>query len=152
MLIIARLQNIYAEALKKSPEQDIWLLLCNFKSSIISTTSKSAISTVEEDKAHVSKFLENPVTHQQIINFTEAALIKYFQPEYNKTYKDTFPSPAHSTYANCYTIDLNLVHISIDTESLRSKLWSSSAPANWAHARKFHLSDKQERKDMFDLL
>lgn len=90
------LQGIYAEAIRRSPDQEIWLLLWSFEQLLYMSFDGSQDTygtTLDEDDAHINQVLETGITEQQQINFTEAALIRYFEPEYNKLYKDSFPNP-----------------------------------------------------------
>lgn len=149
------LQGIYAEAIRRSPDQEIWLVLCTFDMQQLASfdgRSKNIKTTLAEDDAHIANIVANPITEQQQINFTEAALIRYFQPEYNVTYKDSFPSPAHATYSQCYDLDLNMVVAEINTEEIFLQLYSRTVPAKWVHFAQFALHSRDERKAMFDLL
>jgi hypothetical protein len=149
------LQGIYAEAIRNSPDQEVWMVLCSFEPYLLASfdgRSKNYATTLHQDDAHIHQVISTAITEQQEINFTEAALIKYFQPEYNKVYKDSFPNPAHSTYSECYDVDLNMVSVEVQTEELRLKLWSEAAKPAWVHFCTFPLHSKQERQFMFDLL
>ena len=53
-------------------------------------TEKFSFSN-EEDIKHTQRIIHTRVTQQQRINFTEAALIRYFEPPYNKIFKSQFP-------------------------------------------------------------
>lgn len=148
------LQGIYAEAIKNSPDQDVWLILSTFEPQLVATfdgASKNFTKTMEEDSEHIDEVIKTTITEQQQINFTEAALIRYFQPTYNKIYKDSFPNPAHSTYSECYDIDLNMVCVEIQSEDLGLRLWSDSVEPKWAHLCSFPLHSKDDRKYMFEL-
>lgn len=149
------LQGIYAEALRNSPDQEVWMVLCSFEPYLLASfdgRSKEYATTQHEDDGHIQEVISNTITEQQEINFTEAALIKYFQPEYNKIYKDSFPNPAHSTYSECYAIDLNMVSVEVQTEELGLRLWSEAVKPAWIHFCTFPLHSKEERQFMFDLL
>lgn len=148
------LQQIYSEAIRKSPDYEIWLLLCSFDMQLLASfdgRSKNIGTTNDEDDEHIRDVLSTEINEQQIINFTEAALIRYFQPEYNVTYKETFPSPAHSTYSQCYDVDINMVIVEINTEELMFRLWSTATKPKWTHFGKFPLHSSAERKAMFDV-
>lgn len=149
------LQGIYAEAIKHSPDQEIWLILLCFERFMIASfdgITKKYETTEEEDNEHRAKVLGNPISEQQEVNFTEASLIKYFRPEFNVKYKDTFPSPGHSTYEQCYKVDLNMVSVEVQTEELMLRLWSRAVCARWTHIAKFPLHDEEARRYMFQLL
>ena len=147
------LQGIYAEAIRESPDQDIWLILSTFTEYLLCSfdgrTDKYG-TTVKEDSEHMEKTLKNNISQQQKINFTEAALIKYFQPPYNKIYKDSFPNPMHSSYSECYNIDLNMVAVEFQTEELGLKIYSEAVKPEWIHFCNFPPHSREERRYMFD--
>lgn len=147
------LQGIYSEAIRNSPDQDIWLFLGTFTTMLLGSfdgRSKNYETTIKQDSDHISRVTTTPITEQQKINFTEAALIKYFQPEYNKIYKDTFPNPAHSTYSECYDIDLNMISVELQSEELGARFYSNSVAPKWVHFCTFPLHSEQDRVYMFD--
>jgi hypothetical protein len=149
------LQGIYAEALSRTPEKEIWLVLWSFNQHLLASfdgTQKAYGTSVEEDDDHIDAVLTTEITEQQRINFTEGALIRYFDPEYNVLLRKTFPSPAHSTYSECYDLDVNSVVVELNTEEWNCRLWSKSAPPCWVHFAQFALHDRNERKSMFDFL
>jgi hypothetical protein len=149
------LQSIYAAALTDAPDQDIWLVLWEFEPLLITSfDGRTGIygTTDEEDSDHARSVIQRPVSEQQRINFVEAALIRYFEPEYNKTFKFSFPNPAHGTYKECYDLDLNAVSVELTTDDIRTRLWSQSVAANWIHMPTFPLHSSEERRNMFALL
>lgn len=148
------LQAIYAEAVQHSPDKDVWLILWSFGDQILASfdgRSKDYGTTDEEDTSHMAEVLANPISEQQKINFTEAALIRYFQPEYNETYKKTFPNPAHVTYSECYDLDINSVCVAIDSEPIKSRIWTPHVRPSHDHVPVFNLHSPEERRGMFDL-
>ena len=149
------LQEIYAEAIRRSPDMDIWLVLFGFDDPYIllhmdGTKGHEPQTTEAEDDEHIGDALRTGVTEQQRINYTEAAMIRYFQPQYNKIFKDTFPSPAHKTYAECYDLDLNAVMVELDSEPLGSRLFSAQRAPSWTHFIAYELHSRDERMSMFD--
>lgn len=148
------LQGIYAEAIRRSPDQEAWIVVSEFESLLLASIdgrSTEFTTTTEEDDEHIKTVTSTQITEQQMINFTEAALIKYFQPPYNKIFKDTFPNPAHSTYSECYDIDLNMVCVEFQTEELRLRLWSEAVQPAWIHFCSFPLHSREERQYMFEI-
>jgi hypothetical protein len=108
------LQGIYAEAIASAPDQEVWLLLLGLQEpySMIQlgpTPPVPFLEPTEEEIASDLSRLWTRITEQQEINLAEASLIRYFAPPYNGIYKQTFPSPAHKTYSDCYELDLNTV-------------------------------------------
>lgn len=152
------LQAIYEEALGKNPDQEIWLMLFSFNQLGITMFNGHTKFSEEErinDKGRAEdffhKFATGGLTEQQFINFTEAALIRYFKPPYNKDYVKTFPSPAHTTYSECYDLDINSVAIELGTmDFVNIMLYSESVGRELTHFGKFLMHNKEERKSMFD--
>ncbi len=153
------LQSIYLESINRNIDKDIWIMLASFNQLNYMMMHKDA-PTIEEDKedelinknAKVLNTLVNgDFSERQIINFTEAALIKYFEPKYNKEYKNTFPNPAHKTYKECYDLDINSVVVQLGTyDMLKCKLYSEKISTKETHFATFNLHNKLERKSMFD--
>jgi hypothetical protein len=147
------LQGIYSELIKRTPDQEIWMVLCDFNEVMLASfdgITKTFETSKDEDDKHFNKIFENKISEQQEINFTEAALIKYFQPEYNKVFKDSFPNPAHSTYSECYDLDLNMVCVEINTEDLLLPLWTNKVKPSLLHFAQFPLHSREDRKFMLD--
>lgn len=147
------LQQIYSEALHRSSDQEVWLVLISVETQLLASfdgISGRYGTTTAEDDAHRSRVLRTPITERQMINFTEAALIRYFQPTYNSLLKDTFPNPAHTTYSECYDVDVNAVSTEIDTEDLGCRLWSAAASSKWVHVCTYPLHSRAERMSMFE--
>lgn len=155
LLSHSTLQQIYAEAIGSSPDQEIWLVLLSFEEPflLMSFDGRSGEygTSDEEDDYHMKKVMSSEITEQQRINYTEAALIRYFEPEYNKTYKYNFPNPAHRTYSECYDVDLNTVAVELQTEELRCRLWSPTVSKEWIHFVTFPLHSAELRRGMFEI-
>ena len=145
------LQGIYSEAVRRSPDQEIYLLLLGMDDPYGLITFYPVPEGPDDDVVGDFHRLTSPISEQQRVNFTEAALIKYFAPPYNKEYKDTFPSPAHKTYSECYELDLNAVGFELETsEVLRTRLYSKTVTRAWIHAAAFELHSSADRRSMFD--
>jgi hypothetical protein len=99
----------------------------------------------------VEKMSDGGISEQQFINFTEAALIRYFQPAFNVIYKDSFPNPAHKTYSECYDLDVNLVNVEIGSfDAIDLMLYNSHIEREPIHFAEFPLHNPLERRAMFD--
>ena len=153
LLCHSTLQSIYADSICSHPDKEIWIILWHFEPlTICSFDGRHKVyeATFEQDKEHMYTVLNKLITEQQMINFTEAALIKYFKPFYNDKFKYNFPNQAHKTYAECYDIDLNAVIVELQTDEVFCKLWSEGVESNWLHIAKFLLHSTEERRSMFD--
>lgn len=158
------LQNIYSQAMTRNPDSEIWIMLSAFKERKIATINgmcSMPSENDEEDTNRAVRFLNpsiNQFTRRQTINFTEAALINTFLPQYNKDYKGSFPNPAHSSYSECYDLDVNSIVVETDTRETRRWLYSESKPRKkhgemgidyWQHGI-FHFVNSKDRYKMFN--
>lgn len=147
------LQKIYVDAMRRSPDKDIWIVLWSFRPKLIVSMGGrqwGIAASEKEDKEHHDRVTRCEITEEQRINFTEAALIRYFQPEYNIMLRDSFPSPHHKSYSQCYEIELNAVVVELQTEFIGTRLWSPAVPARFIHFIRYDLHSREERKSMFD--
>lgn len=71
---------------------------------------------MEEDQRHLEKVFSELPLYDQVINVTEAALINYFKPKYNKDFIENFPDPQHVGYRQYYDLDYNCITIELDLE------------------------------------
>jgi len=146
------LQNIYSEAIRNFPGDEIWIGLFDFDMQIITSINgiTEATATPEEENAHIERFFSTVISDQQMVNFTEAALIRYFQPAYNKIYKNSFPDPAHSTYSSCYDLEVNMVFVSLSLDCIRCRAYSQKVSPAIEHGAEFNLYSIDDRKSMLD--
>lgn len=81
------LQKVEADLLREYPEKDLALLLLEFKSQLL-----EEIDSEDEDLLELQEITKNPPPelNNQTLNATEAALINYFKPEYNKKLNNDF--------------------------------------------------------------
>lgn len=147
------LQKILAEAIHRSPEMDIWICLFSFADMLIASfDGRTGVygTSSEENLAHMWNVLGNRISESHRINYCEAALIRYFQPTYNTEFKNSFPSPSHSSYEECYKLDLNSVTVELDCTDAGVRIWTPTIPAAWVHLPSFVLHSEAERRSMFD--
>ena len=147
-------QRIYAEANHETPEMEIWIVLFSFRPWILASfdgRTNTFDTTLAEDTTHLEKVAHTDVTEGQRIAYTEAAMIRYFQPQYNIQYKDNFPDLKHTSYHECYDLDLNSVYVELDSHEIGCRLWSPAVPPAWEHMISYALHSPEERQHMFDL-
>jgi streptogramin lyase len=145
------LQGIYYEASRLTPDQEVWLVLADSVEVRIASVdgTRTSLTTNDEDDAHIARTISSTMTEQQKINFSEAAIIRYFKPAYNTMFKDNFPNRAHKSYSECYDIDLNAVVAEVQSEPIGVRLWSPTVPPSDLHFCAFELHSPQERRSMF---
>lgn len=152
------LQNIYSEAIQNNPDKEIWINLLSFERILFTSfdgldkTNKREDNEVEKASNVMHKFMNNKLNEKQIINFTEASLIKYWKPRYNIIYKDKFPDPAHKSYSECYDLDINSVAIEMDTEPIGTKLFTNTINPQFINLGSFTLKSREKRKSLFNIL
>jgi hypothetical protein len=151
------LQKIYSDTIHKNPNHEVWLILWNFEPYLLSAGGRGFVgrSTLGDDATqdHLYKLLTTRINGDQEITLTEAALIRYFQPKYNTEYKTNFPSGTHSSYNQCYSLDVNSVAFELQTRTdLFTRLYSDTIEPEFFHAKHFPLYSEQERADMFKIV
>lgn len=112
------LQRILAECQNKYAGYNIHILLFDFKQDQIGEIYKCGnLQTIITSEPHFDE--------RQIINITEASLIHYFKPEFNKDFVSNFPCENHTSYSGIYdaactelAIDLSYLFESEDFPSL----------------------------------
>jgi hypothetical protein len=152
------LQNIYSEAIQNNPDKEIWLALLSFERQLLTNfdgrlmENKNEVYEVEKAANIMYKFNENQLDEKQMINFTEAALIKYFKPKYNIIYKDIFPNPSHKSYKECYDLDVNSVAFQLETDTVKTKLFTKHIQPSFLNLGSFTLESREKRMSLFDML
>lgn len=81
----------------------------------------------------------------------EASLIRYFQPPFNKEFKNSFPSTNMKLLAECYDKDFSAVVAEINIDELPFKLFSAAAPrtGTGVHLAKHDLHNDEARRVFF---
>lgn len=148
------LQSIYSTT---RPDKEVFLLFCAFNQTGI-VELKGSIQTqkkyYDEDATRLNRFFNTQlqISPKQRITVTEAALIRYFEPRHNIEYKATFPdSNKHTSYMECYLLDLNAVSIEVVTTETDFKLYSQNVLTNDHHAKTFYLQTDTERRKLFHI-
>lgn len=153
------LQKIYTHSLSQNPDSDIWIMLTSFsQNSILMSADSGLIKVNKEDSKTEEKkekhFFKNQgfvISEKQKINFTEAALIRYFQPKYNVEFKDSFPSIKHTSYQGCYSLDIKALTIEIDTsENIRS-VFTEKSGRKHHHIKMFEFNSDADRISLMNI-
>jgi hypothetical protein len=90
-------------------------------------------------------------TEEERVSLYEAALIRYFNPHFNKEFKESFPSTNLKILRDCYDKDFSAVVAEICIDSLPYTLWSKSVLAQHYHIAKHDLHKAEDRKMFFEL-
>lgn len=90
-------------------------------------------------------------TEEERISLYEAALIRYFYPDFNKEFKDSFPSTNLKILRDCYEKDFSAVVAEICIDDLPFQLWSSAVEPKLYHIAKHDLHKSEDRRMFFGL-
>lgn len=88
-------------------------------------------------------------TEAEKISLYEAALIRYFYPEFNTEFKDSFPSTNLKILQDCYDKDFGAVVAEICIDELPFMLFSERIPPKFHHVAKHNLHKDEDRKMFF---
>jgi hypothetical protein len=88
-------------------------------------------------------------TEKERVALYEASLIRYFQPRYNKEFKDSFPSTDMKVLKDCYEKDFSSIIAEISFDDLPWDLKSEQVPAAQSHIAKHSLHTAEERSMFF---
>ncbi|MAY99786.1 MAG: hypothetical protein CMH32_04580 [Micavibrio sp.] len=83
------------------------------------------------------------------VSIYEAAMIRYFQPEYNKQLKNSFPSTQLQILQGCYERDMQAVVAEFGATNLPYNLSSDIISAKDHHKAHFDLHDDKARQSFF---
>lgn len=84
--------------------------------------------------------------NKEHINLYEAALIGYFEPEYNAHFKDSFPSKKLKTLAKCYENNISTITVNLDDFNLPFHLFSEEVESAPNHVAEYVLPKKRTKK------
>lgn len=151
------LQSINADMSRAQPDQEVWLLLMDFVPNLMIDMDprRPTLTTLDEDKAHAMRVMSTEISKGQMVSFVEAALIRYFQPKYNKMFRGkAFPNPVHKTYRECYELDFGSVcaEIAAYDSLIPIQIYSEATPPDWWHFARFPLHSPEERADLWSEL
>ncbi|MCL9671405.1 hypothetical protein [Citrobacter sp. MNAZ 1397] len=148
----ATLQKILADTMYDFPDDQLFIITLEYDDYILASTfngmDKGAING-DEDDIRLKSVFKNPLSQEEIICLSEAGLIRYFQPEYNKIYKDSFPTADQKILAGCFDLDFSGLSVEVELYDSGLNLFSKSVPAQHHHIATFNLTDESERLGFF---
>lgn len=153
------LQKIYMHSLTQNPESDIWIMLTSFSQvSFLFALGENFVNKTVHNKKRDDLITEHffdkngfEFSEQQKINFTEAALIKYFEPKYNQEFKSSFPSRNHKSYSECYKLDIRALNIELDTSEMVRNLYTEKTGIKSYHSAMFEFTDDNDRLSLLEM-
>jgi len=152
------LQKINSDIIANHPDSDVFILLANFTqlnlltmNGLIKTNPKN-VDVDEERAQHFFENYENLFSEKQKINFTEAALIRYFKPKYNIEFKESFPKKTHKSYSECYDLDIKAMGIELDTSEIQRVIYTDNIEKKSYHFMDFSFDSREDRFNLLNLI
>ena len=143
-------QKILAETQYNNPDHEI--VLMGFEYEDVRMIIHMDGQNKAQNKGDGGRFFSirnNPPTEQQVISLVEAALIRYFQPDYNVIYKNNFPDNTYKILEACYKLDFSGLIVEIDTSELSITLGSGAAEDSEHHICQYDLVAHENRWSFF---
>lgn len=150
-------QKILARTQYDFPDKEIMIFMYEFDHEQYLTSIDGAAKnadTSEKNEARLFNAIRKPPHKKQKIGLIEAALIRYFQPQYNNEYKLKFPSPKHKVLKSCQDLDITglMVEICSDLNDNRLDyvLYSNTQKPNYYHFANIELVSEKNRMSFFN--
>ena len=106
---------------------------------------------MDEGEARISQGLDKlfNTSEQERVALYEAAMIRYFQPEFNKEFKNSFPSTSLKVLQDCYDKDFSSVSAELVLGELPVVLYSETIAPSDEHFAHHDLHTDEARKVFF---
>lgn len=137
------LQRILADTLHDKPDHEVLVLLFRYEhykkhSSTAGDFSVESTATVDEDAQYLSTIMDANFSRRNRVSLAEAGLIRYFEPRYNKIYKETFPSKRHKVLEELMELDFSGLIVQMDTSNIKTNLYSDKVSPVTGMLAKLH--------------
>ncbi len=129
------------------------LLLAVQPNNQLFTTFNSFAKNTRDSEIRIEQGLNKlfNTTEEERICLYEAALIRYFYPDFNTEFKNSFPSTNLKILRDCYEKDFCSVVAEVCIDGLPFRLWSGTAEPKPYHIAKYDLHRREDRKMFFGL-
>lgn len=127
------------------------ILLLEVKTDTTLITTFNPWAVEKDDGARVKAGLEKVfgTSEQEQVALFEASFIRYFEPEFNKIFKYSFPSTTLNVLQDCYAKDFSALFSEISLEGIPFKLCSEKVESRWNHIAKHDLHRDADRRVFF---
>jgi hypothetical protein len=144
------LQKISLKGIPAGYKLSLLLLAVQPSNRMITTINPFAKNIVDGNtriKSGIDKLFNT--SEEERISLYEAALIRYFYPEFNKEFKDSFPTTNLKILQNCYNKDFCSVIAEIGFDQLPFRLCSKVIKPAFHHIAKYNLHKDDDRRMFF---
>lgn len=144
------LQKISLKGIPEGYKLSLLLLEVEPSTSVVTVFTPNAQSK-GNDSVRIQAGLDKlyGTSESERVSLYEAALIQYFSPEYNKEFKNSFPSTNLKILHDCYEKDFSAVFAQIFIDELPFKLCSDIIEPSLYHISKHDLHQDADRKVFF---
>ena len=153
LLSHSTLQQVLADLMYDAPDMDTIVLMVKFDTPqvLMSFDGRNKELKLENDRDAIDDIqkAEELLAQDVQISLIEACLIRYFMPQYNDKYKQSFPHPSHKILKALYDIDFNAIGVEINSECINSKIFSVNIEPGFHHMAFFDLHDPNVRQSFF---
>ncbi|MGH6881514.1 MAG: hypothetical protein ACREFM_11380, partial [Hypericibacter sp.] len=127
------------------------LLLLEIEPNRMLTLFNPHAKNKEQGRARIARGLDKlfDTNEAERVTLYEASLIRYFQPKYNKEFRDSFPSTNLKVLADCYDKDFSGLVAEICIDALPFKMFTTTVPRQQYHIARCDLHDDEARKMFF---
>ena len=140
-------------ALQKTPDDhEIQVVLVEIQpNNHMMTVFNPWAETKDEDGSRIKNALDSlfETSEAQQVSLYEAALIRYFQPEYNKVFKNSFPSTNLKILEQCYDKDMAAVIAEFCIDEMPFFFRSDAVDPMPYHIAGYNIHEKQDRDIFF---
>jgi hypothetical protein len=153
-----KIQKIALDILHKGSNEDILIIGIStsvffHNTTIIAGNISLLNSEILNSKKRSNETRSYTITGCQELTIFEAALINYFKPEFNKEYKNSFPSSSFKSYEDLYKQDLDYFMVLLDTFSIKCRLFSKFIQdRQYIHTTDFSLESSNKKESFFEFL
>lgn len=151
------LQQVLAEVNASHPDQEVHLLLYSFEFHKRIVIGGGFFGTpepkysIDDAPERFEQFFESKVKRHVRIDLAEAALIRYFAPQYNVKYKKTFPAQTHKILDRLHELDVTGLAVSLSTQEHRVRLFSTAVAPSDTHIAIYPITQDENRISFFDI-
>jgi hypothetical protein len=91
-------------------------------------------------------------TERERVALYEAAMIRYFRPDFNVEFKDSFPSTSLKILQDCYAKDFSAVVAEFYFDNMPFLLRSETVAATEHHMAQYDLHSDEDRRSFFHIM
>lgn len=151
-----KLQQILANIVENEPYNEVFILLMIMNKPKLFGVSLPHFynsQTIDNNFERMRMFISNDsLSLKEIINITEACLIKYFKPHYNILLKNIGSTGNEKFLEKCRKYDINSISVALDTSCVNVALYSLQQKAAYRHHAKLQVHLENSRITIDHLL